>query len=152
MRRTTRMRPASIGAIALALIGSVACASGNASSSDAAQTTAPVANPPALVVLVVVDQLRADLLDRYGDLFTGGFRRLRTEGRSFVNGSHAHAATETAAGHASIATAVHPNRHGIIGNSWYEQVGGQWVGVSNVSDPSVKIVGSPQAPGVSPVR
>ncbi|HEX5577849.1 MAG TPA: alkaline phosphatase family protein, partial [Gemmatimonadaceae bacterium] len=90
-----------------------------------APTPTPAPEPadgrPALMMLVVVDQLRADLLDRYGDLFTGGFKRLRDEGYSYVNASHAHAATETAVGHASLSTGTHPDKHGVIGNAWYVQ-------------------------------
>ncbi len=103
-------------------------------------------------MLVVVDQLRSDLLDRYDDLFTGGFRRLKDEGYSYVNGSQAHAATETAVGHASLGTGVHPNKHGIVGNAWYENVGGSWVSVANVADSTVKIVGHPTGAGISPVH
>jgi predicted AlkP superfamily pyrophosphatase or phosphodiesterase len=73
--------------------------------------SAPVSQPvtsssdrPSLVILVVVDQLRADLLDRYGDLFTGGFKRLRDNGHSFVNAAHDHGVTVTAAGHATLST------------------------------------------------
>jgi len=43
---------------------------------------APQPQQPALAVLIVVDQLRADLLDRYDALFTGGLRRLRDEAAS----------------------------------------------------------------------
>lgn len=141
------MRPAGTAAISLLLTASFAYA---ANSPRSARLQA--AGRPSLVILVVVDQLRADLLDRYGNLFTGGFRRLRDQGYSYVNASHAHAATETAVGHASLSTGVHPNRHGIIGNSWYEQSGGNWVIVENIADSTVKIVGSPAAPGVSPVH
>src|SRR5262245_57060003 len=35
---------------------------------------------PKLVVVVVVDQMRADYLVRFAGLFTGGFRRLSTQG------------------------------------------------------------------------
>jgi predicted AlkP superfamily pyrophosphatase or phosphodiesterase len=100
----------------------------------------------------VVDQLRADLLDRYDNLFTGGFRRLRDSGYSYVNASHAHAATETAVGHASLATGTHPNKHGVIGNAWYEVKDDEWVVIPNVADSSVTIVGHPAGTGISPVR
>lgn len=103
-------------------------------------------------MLVVVDQLRSDLLTRYDNLFTGGFRRLLDSGYYYVNASHAHAATETAVGHATLSTGVYPNKHGIIGNSWYEKPAGTWVGVSNVGDSTVKIVGHPSGGGVSPVN
>ncbi len=107
---------------------------------------------PSLVVLLVVDQLRADLLDRYGDLWTGGFKRLRDDGHSYANAAHDHAATETAVGHASLGTGVHPDKHGVIANVWLENSAGRWVVVQNVDDSTVKIVGSPTRPGVSPVH
>src|SRR5229473_3442955 len=41
---------------------------------------------PRLVVLVVFDQMRADYLERWRDLFgEGGFRRLERQGASFQN-------------------------------------------------------------------
>jgi len=51
---------------------------------------------PRLVVMLVIDQLRGDLLDRYESVFTGGFRRLLDEGFRFTQASHAHARTSTA--------------------------------------------------------
>src|SRR5690554_1103935 len=113
---------------------------------------APQPERPALAVLLVVDQLRADLLDRYDSLFTGGFRRLRDESRIFVNGTHDHATTSTAPGHATISTGVVPARHGIVGNSWYEMVDGEWRRVENVHDPDSELVGAPGIPAASPHR
>ncbi|HSS51643.1 MAG TPA: alkaline phosphatase family protein, partial [Thermoanaerobaculia bacterium] len=40
------------------------------------------AERPALVVVIAVDQLGEDLLERYDALFTGGFRRLKDQGMS----------------------------------------------------------------------
>lgn len=105
---------------------------------------------PNLVVMVLVDQLRADLLDKYGDLWTGGFKRLREQGYSYTNAVQDHAVTETAVGHATLSTGVYPNKHGIVSNAWYVNREGTWVLLSNVNDPSVKIVGQPTLPGVSP--
>lgn len=113
---------------------------------------APQPERPSLVVLLVVDQLRADLLERYDSLFTGGFRRLRDESRIFVNGTHDHATTNTAPGHATISTGVVPARHGIVGNSWYEMVDGEWTRVENVHDPDSELVGAPDIPAASPHR
>ena len=48
---------------------------------------------PKLVVMLVVDQLRGDLLDRYEPAFSGRFRRLLDEGFRFTQASHAHART-----------------------------------------------------------
>ena len=54
------------------------------------------ARPTTLVVTIVIDQLRADLIERYDSVFTGGFRRFLDEGFRFTQASHAHARTSTA--------------------------------------------------------
>ena len=118
-----------------------------------ADTTAPaIATParPTLAVMLVVDQLRSDLLGRHDSLWTGGFRRLIDEGRYYINASHAHSATSTAVGHASLSTAVHPFRHGVVENAWWERSGRRWVRVENIDDSTVTIVGFPKLGGVSP--
>ena len=114
----------------------------------APETPAPAA-PPALVVWITVDQLRGDLLDHYRPVFTGGFRRLLSDGRVYTRATHDHGRTVTAAGHASLSTGVHPSRSGIVGNAWYERAGNQWVQMSNVGDSTVQTVGA-ELPGVSP--
>jgi predicted AlkP superfamily pyrophosphatase or phosphodiesterase len=100
--------------------------------------------------MIVVDQFREPYLERYGDLFTGGFRRLLDQGRTFTNATHDHALTETAVGHATLATGVDPMRHGIVANDWIERTPISWVSVSNVGDSTTHIVGYPQLEGVSP--
>jgi hypothetical protein len=109
----------------------------------------PAADAPALVVLISVDQLREDLLQRYDRFYTGGFRRLLDQGAVF-SGTHDHAVTETAPGHATLATGVVPARSGIVGNDWQELVDRRWVGVYNVSDSLSPIVGEPRLEGMSP--
>jgi predicted AlkP superfamily pyrophosphatase or phosphodiesterase len=141
------MRPARPVVLSLLATAIFACTANTAASS----TPAGAADKPSLVMLVVVDQLRADLLDRYDNLFTGGFRRLRDQGYGYVNASHAHAATETAVGHASLSTGTHPSKHGIVGNAWYEIKDDAWVIVPNVGDSSVQIVGH-SGSGISPLR
>ncbi|MCY0988482.1 alkaline phosphatase family protein [Nannocystis sp. ILAH1] len=76
---------------------------------------------PRLVVLLVVDQMRADYLSRYADLYTGGLHRLRQQGALFEEAHIQHALTFTAPGHASASTATHPSHHGIIENEWYDR-------------------------------
>ena len=101
--------------------------------------------------MIVVDQFREPYLEYYGDLFTGGFRRLLDQGRLYTRATHDHAVTETAVGHATLATGVYPMRHGVVANEWQERTrGGLVVDVSNVGDSTVTIVGSPALPGVSP--
>jgi predicted AlkP superfamily pyrophosphatase or phosphodiesterase len=103
-----------------------------------------------LVVLLVIDQLPQFLLDRYDSLFVGGFRRLLDEGRVHSRAYHEHARTSTAPGHTTLAAGVYPHRHGIVGNSWREPVGGEWVLVENFLDDSEEIVGMPEGRGFSP--
>lgn len=83
-------------------------------------------NPPKLIVQIVVDQLRGDLLYRYQDKFsTKGFNYLRLHGINFQNTHYQHANTVTCVGHASIATGSYPNLHGIIANEWFDTVTNQ---------------------------
>jgi predicted AlkP superfamily pyrophosphatase or phosphodiesterase len=131
------------GALALLLAGCATAAGPTPAS------RAPAARP-ALAVMVVVDQLREPYLERYGDLFTGGFRRLLDQGRLYTRATHDHAVTETAAGHATLATGVHPMRHGIVATEWAERTPAGWREISNVGDSTVQIVERPAAPGVSP--
>lgn len=71
-----------------------------------------------LGVVVSVDQMRADYLDRV-------FARLREEGAVFTNARHTHLPTETGPGHAAISSGRLPRTHGIVGNDWYDRVLGR---------------------------
>jgi predicted AlkP superfamily pyrophosphatase or phosphodiesterase len=84
---------------------------------------APAAAPaqPKLVVVLVVDGLPSEQVQRYRDQFgEGGFRRLLTQGASFSNAHQAHGITVTAVGHTAILTGAYPYQHGIIGNNWID--------------------------------
>jgi len=75
----------------------------------------------ALVVLVVVDQLRGDFLDVYGDrLGDDGLAFLTGRGVHYLNAEYRHGITSTAPGHATIVTGAHPSVHGIVGNEWVD--------------------------------
>lgn len=76
---------------------------------------------PSLVILIAVDQMRADYLDRFRDQFDGGFRMLLDEGAVFTNAHQGHAITATAPGHASMLSGLYPSRHGIIDNDWWDR-------------------------------
>lgn len=89
-----------------------------------------------LGVVVVVDQMRPEYLDR-SDLPDGGFRRLRREGSVFTRARHLHLPTETAPGHAAISTGRTPAVHGIVGNDWYDRVLG--ADINSMSDASFGI-------------
>ncbi|MGH9602359.1 MAG: alkaline phosphatase family protein [Terriglobales bacterium] len=76
---------------------------------------------PRLVVLVVIDALRPDLLERQRPgLVENGFRLFLERGASFTNCHYDHAATWTTAGHATLLTGAHPSAHGISANYWWD--------------------------------
>jgi len=76
---------------------------------------------PRLVLVLVVDQLRADFLTRYRDHFgNNGFRRLMDNGAHFANAHFSFGAPSTAAGHATIATGRLPRQHGVVDNQWLQ--------------------------------
>lgn len=96
--------------------------------------------PPHLAVPVVVDRLRADCLERFGDRYRGGFRWPLGRGPRFPGAAYRHSVTVTAAGNAAISTGLHPSTHGIAGNSWREAGRGS---VCCVQDESYHPVGGP---------
>jgi len=78
------------------------------------------AEPPRLVVGIVVDQMRADYIYRYWDNFgEGGFKRLVAEGSFQRDAHYDHVPTKTGPGHAGIYTGTTPARHGIVANDMY---------------------------------
>ncbi len=105
---------------------------------------------PKLIVIVAIDGLRADLLERYDEVFTRGFRRLKDHGTLFTNAFQDHGMTVTAAGHSSIGTGSYPSHHGIIANRWVEKSGNEWVEHYAVEDKDYQIVGFPDETGMSP--
>jgi hypothetical protein len=119
-------------------------------STPAAGPESPVLQKPRLVVFLVVDQLRGDLLTRYYPLFSGGLKQLMDEGFSYAQALHAHSATETSPGHATLSTGVYPARAGIPANAWREDRRGERRAVINVVDPEYPLVGAPELPGASP--
>lgn len=65
--------------------------------------------------------MRADYLQRFTDLFHGGFSRLQTQGAVFPQAYVPYALSMTAPGHASIATGLFPAEHGVIQNHWFDR-------------------------------
>jgi predicted AlkP superfamily pyrophosphatase or phosphodiesterase len=82
--------------------------------------------PPKLVVVMVIDGLPSEQVQRYRDQFgPGGLRRLLEQGASFTDAHQAHGITVTAVGHSAVLTGAYPYRHGIIGNNWIASDGRQ---------------------------
>lgn len=105
-------------------------------------SSAFAASKPKLVVVLVIDQMRYDSLERFRPLFAeGGFKRLMRQGARFENAHHDFAPTFTAPGHATIATGSYPSQHGIVANSWIKA--GTTEKVDSVADHGEKLVLSP---------
>jgi predicted AlkP superfamily pyrophosphatase or phosphodiesterase len=127
--------------------------SGEASVEPVAEPVLEPAEPdiererPKLVVVIVIDQMRFDYFERFGEQWQHGLRQLREQGRFFTQALHRHAMTETAPGHATISTGTHPAHHGIVANSWLDRTTG--TKVNAIDDPSAKILGNPDAVGIS---
>ena len=71
---------------------------------------------PRLVVVVSVDQLVPEQLQRLAPHLAGGLGRFLREGTVFWRATVDYAGTETGPGHATLATGRYPRRHGIVGN------------------------------------
>lgn len=76
---------------------------------------------PKLVVQVVVDQMRAEYLQRFSHQFSedGGFQILLEDGMVFRNTHYNYIPTYTGPGHASISTGTTPKYHGVVANDWW---------------------------------
>jgi len=94
---------------------------------------------PKLVVVITVDQLRPDYLDRYRRQLIGGLGMLLRDGAVFTDAYQDHAITETAPGHATVLSGRWPTHTGIIRNS---------AGVQDSTAALLEVKG----PGASPVR
>lgn len=106
-------------------------------------------SPPRLVVVIVVDQMCHHHVDRFRDLYKGGFDRLLSGGAVFTNAWHDHARTHTSPGHASISTGSHPRRHGIVANAWYDRTN-EFAVTYSARDEKAHLVGQPDRAGASP--
>jgi predicted AlkP superfamily pyrophosphatase or phosphodiesterase len=116
----------------------------------AAAPAAAPAEPPRLVLLVAVDQMRYDYLPRFASGFTGGMRRLMREGAVFTNAHLGHYPSVTAVGHSAMLTGAPPGISGIVGNDWYAR--GLKRNVTSVEDQGTPLLGAGAGAGSSPKR
>ena len=83
--------------------------------------------PPRLVVIVAVDQLIPEQLQRLAPELDGGLGRFLREGAVFWRALVDYSATETGPGHATLATGRYPASHGIVGNLYLDRGTGKVV-------------------------
>jgi hypothetical protein len=105
---------------------------------------------PKLIVVVVIDQLRGDYLERYRKQFgEGGFRLFLDHGSYFTDCNYDYANTRTAPGHATLFSGAYSDGHGIAANEWWDPQKKRMV--TSVEDDNTKIVGAASTgPGASP--
>jgi predicted AlkP superfamily pyrophosphatase or phosphodiesterase len=107
---------------------------------------------PRLLVLLMVDQMRADYLDRYGSLIDQGLKRLTTGGAWYTNAALPYMSTVTCAGHSTAATGTFPYQHGMINNAWISRA--TEISETCTEDPATRLVayGKFGGPGESAKR
>lgn len=110
-------------------------------------------NDVQLVLMVVVDQLRADIITRLEDrLGERGFRYLIQNGQWYQNARYSYPTTVTAVGHATLFTGTTPTGHGIVGNYWLDKQTGaiiKSVETTDPTQPSGKLMGPMQITGTT---
>lgn len=107
-------------------------------SKPAAEAYNGAARRPKLVVMIVVDQFRADYVEKFRGQWSGGLKRLVEEGAWFRAAAYPYSATETCVGHSTISTGALPLSHGMVANQWWDRDSQSMV--TCTSDPNVKNV------------
>ena len=107
---------------------------------------------PKLIVGIIVEQMRYDQLERFRSrLGQTGIRRLLNEGTTCQNASFQYTLTQSAPGHATIATGTEPAWHGITSDSWYLPLRNEIINCTG--DPNARAAGGSQEYGQhSPVN
>jgi hypothetical protein len=106
---------------------------------------------PNLIIVISVDMLSGEIMDRYTDHLPGGLGRLLREGAVFENAYQEHAFTETCPGHSTLLSGRHPSSTGIGTNRWIDSITGK--PIYCVQDDHVSTIGVPPGtPGSSDVQ
>jgi predicted AlkP superfamily pyrophosphatase or phosphodiesterase len=106
------------------------------------------ASQPKLIVLISVDQMRADYFTNFQKHYSAGLKWLDSNGVVFEQAFQNHALTETAPGHSTLLSGLNPGSSGIVSNDWYVRKSG--TEVYCVQDDNAPILGDPKAEGRSP--
>ena len=107
------------------------------------QVAPAAAEKPKLVVLISVDQMRGDYVDRFRQQWSKGLHRLVTEGAWFRQADYPYYTTVTCAGHASISTGTVPAVHGMVANQWWERNNSRLVACTDDDDVKLVSYGGP---------
>jgi predicted AlkP superfamily pyrophosphatase or phosphodiesterase len=85
--------------------------------------TVTAAEPPRLIVMVVVDGFRADYLTSFAAHWRAGMATMLRDGAQFRRAQLPYLQTDTCAGHATISTGTMPRTHGMIADNWWDRDG-----------------------------
>src|SRR5579859_2227854 len=94
---------------------------------------------PKLVVMIVVDQMRADYIEKFRGQWTSGLKQIVEQSAWFREAAYPYAATETCVGHATISTGALPATHGMVANAWWDRETQKMT--TCTADPNVKNLG-----------
>jgi predicted AlkP superfamily pyrophosphatase or phosphodiesterase len=119
-----------------ALLISASAAGQSSKPAGKTQAAAGKTSRPKLVVILVVDQMRGDYVDKFQHQWSGGLKRLVNEGAWFHDAAYPYASTETCVGHSTISTGAFPATHGMVTNEWWDRE--QQQNVTCTADPNVK--------------
>lgn len=101
---------------------------------------------PKLVIGIVVDNMRHDMIHKYWNKFgDGGFKKLITNGTSCKNTKINYLFTQSSPGYAAIYSGTNSNMNGIISDSWYHRL--KKSKVSSTFDDNFRTVGSESSEG-----
>jgi predicted AlkP superfamily pyrophosphatase or phosphodiesterase len=141
------------GLIAIASCFALAACGPRGAEEPAAGVETPAVLDARLLLVISVDQMRADYLERFDAHFTGGFRRLLDQGAVFTEARQGQAITATAPGHAAILSGLYPRDDGIIDNTWYDHTLNRRERATK--DPAYRIIGLAEpddGPGGAPTQ
>lgn len=107
---------------------------------------------PKLVIGIVVEEMNYNQLEKFHDkLGENGIKRLINEGTYFKNASYEYLLTQSAPGHATIATGAEPSFHGITSDDWYVPLKNEMINCTK--DVSVNSIGGSFESGLhSPIN
>jgi predicted AlkP superfamily pyrophosphatase or phosphodiesterase len=103
-------------------------------------------------VLIVVDQMRADYVERFRGDWTAGLKRLTTDGAWFSNAAFPYLGTYTCPGHATVSTGAFPHLHGIMQNTWWDRGTRRTIACTDDQTTTTLLYPSGTEPGASASR
>ncbi len=106
-------------------------------------------NKPKLIVGIVVEQMRYDIIAKYWDKYSdSGFKKLINKGTYCKNAHYNYLNINSAAGYATVACGSYPSQHGIINDKWFSRITNKEIYC--VDDENYKLVGTNFGKGKSP--